>query len=290
MAFEPSRQEQLTESKLSYGYWWVTHKVKVRMWTSIALAIFDFIFIGYAVFGFADWYFGSGAVERNSLTTLTTSLTDFNYFNQKAAPQQLAVDNPIVLMAGEGTYDLAANATNPNTQWLAEFDYGFGGTSGPMQHGYLLPGETSWLTQLGVKSASQPDAGQFAMQNLVWHRINAHVAPPDYATWSAARLKFDISAAAFVPPAPTDPIAVSRAQVTVTNDTGFGYYAVPFFVTLLSGSTVVGINEVTISDFRPGDQRQVEASWYADLPNVTSVEAIPKVNILDDSVYIPPGQ
>jgi hypothetical protein len=61
-------------------------------------------------------------------------------------------------------------------------------------------------------------------------------------------------------------------------------------VTLLSSGKVVGINKVTISDLRPGQERDVEASWFMDLLSVTDIEVRPQVNIFDARAYIAPGQ
>jgi hypothetical protein len=99
-----------------------------------------------------------------------------------------------------------------------------------------------------------------------------------------------VSDARFRPPAPDDPLKVSRATFNVKNDTAFGYWRVSFFVILWSGSSIVGANSVTISDLRPGETREVAVSWFNEIHGVTRVEVVPEVNIFDDRVYIPPGR
>lgn len=292
MAFEPGREGQLTEQKLNLGYWWVTHKVQVRGWFSIFLAVVDLALVGFAGYGFADWFFGSGDIERRAMAVMAKPAIDYAYFRQKANPQNVAVQDALVLNSGEKTYDFIARAANPNPQWWVEFDYRFSSAAGETQtqKGYLLPGETKWLNALGVKSDVRPGGAKIAVENIVWRRVPLHVTRPDYATWAAKRLNFILDGVSFVPPSPQDPIAVNRAKFTVTNDTGFGYFKVGFFVTLTSGSRVVGVNRVVISDLRPGDRRDVDASWFFDLPGVTKVEVKPEVNIFDERNYIPPGQ
>lgn len=292
MAFEPTREAQLTEDKLKWGYWWVTHKVQVRKWFAVFLVVVDVILCGFAIFGFADWFFGSGERERAQIAQLTKSSTDFAFFRQKNTPKQVALDRATVLNAGDKTYDYFAKAANPNTQWWVEFDYRFksGAFETQTKRGYLLPGETKYLNALGVKSDVRPSSSELIVEGVSWHKVNLHETRPDFATWSGSRLNFLVTDVKYVPPAPTDPITVSRATFTLTNDTGFGYYNVGFFVVLYSGTRVVGVNRIVISDLRPGDRRTVEASWFFDLPQVSKVEVKPEVNIFDDRVYIPPGK
>ena len=292
MAFQPGREGQLTEDKLNWGYWWVTHKVRVRRNFAIFLAILDLALVGYAAFGFADWFFGSGEIERRQMGVMARQAIDYDYFRQKFAPKDFAVDGAVVINAGEKTYDFIARSSNPNPHWWVEFDYRFASGLGETQtqHAYLLPGETRFLNVLGLKSDVKPGTATIVIEDVVWRRVNFHVTIPDYATWAAQRLNFVIKDVAFVPPDPQDPIAINRAKFTVMNDTGFGYFKVGFFVTLLSGSRIVAVNRVVISDLRPGETREVDASWFFDMPGVSKVEVKPEVNIFDERVYIPPGQ
>jgi hypothetical protein len=292
MAFEPTREGQLTEDKLKWGYWWVTHKVQVRKWFAMFLVVVDLVLCGFAIFGFADWFFGSGERERAQIAALARPVIDYEFFRQKSAPKPPQFDKATVLNAGDKTYDYFAKSANPNVLWWVEFEYRFksGSVETPTKKGFLLPGETRSMHALGVKSDVRPTTAEFIVENVVWHRVNLHETRPDSATWANVRLNFLVSDVKFVPPAPTDPIAVSRATFTLTNDTGFGYYNVGFFITLYSGSRVVGVNRIVISDLRPGDRRTVEASWFFDLPTVSKVEVKPEVNIFDDRVYIPPGK
>jgi len=291
MGFESVREGQLTEDKLKWGYWWVTHKVQVRRAFTIFLAVIDFALVGYAGFGFVDWFFGTGELERRQMAVMATKAIDYDYFREHFKPADMKVETAISLTSGEKTYDFIARASNPNPHWWVEFDYRFESSSGETQtqRGYLLPGEQRWLNALGVKSDVRPGSPKIVIENVAWRRVDFHKTRPDYATWSAQRLNFLIDDVEFVPPSPQDAIAVNRARFTVTNDSGFGYFKVGFFVTLSSGSRIVGVNRVVISDLRPGEKREVEASWFSDLPGVGKVDVKPEVNIFDDKNYIPPG-
>lgn len=292
MPFEPSRSEQLTEKNLNLGYWWVTNKIKVRQWTAVAIAVVDFVLVGYGAFGFADWFFGSGAVERQQLGQLTERNIDYGFFREKFAPQPAGVDSAQTLFAGENTSDFFARVTNPNPRWWLDIAYHFDSSAGSTAstRTFVLPGETMTLSALGVRADAQPSGAQLVVDSQHWVRVDQHKTRPDYETWAAMRLGMRIDQPVFVPPSPNDAVAVSRVRFKITNDTGFGYYKVGFFITAMSGGAVVGVNKVTISELRPGQSRDVEASWFNDLPAVNNIEVKPELNIFDDRNYIPPGQ
>jgi len=290
MGFESVREGQLTEDKLKMGYWWVTHKVQVRRVFTLVLLLIDLALVGFAGFGFLDWYFGSGVRERGQIAQMTKQYSNYASLREMFAPVNLMIDSSAVLNSGEDTYDILARVTNPNMRHWVEFDYQFGSESAAVMHDFILPGSAKYIHQLGVKSASRPGSPELLLSNIAWHRLNAHVIRPDFASWAGTRLKLQVSDTVFTPPAPTDPLIVSRVSFNIKNDTGFGYRRVGFFVNLIGGAGLVGVNYVTISNLRPGEKRPVDASWFSVLPSVSSVEVIPDVNIFDNLVYIPPGE
>ena len=289
MAFTPGRDEQLSEKQLDRGYWWVTHKVQVRKVFTIVLGVVAFVLVVYALYGFGDWFFGSGVYERFQTGQLAQPLTNFTSFREADRPRDLTAESAIVLGAGDKKYDMVARTTNPNPQWWVEFEYRFGDAT-PAKKAFLLPGESRYLAALGVQSDARPSVTDVKIENIMWHRVNLHNTRPDIATWMNERLNVRITDTNFSPPEATDPVPVWRAMFTVENDTGFSYFNVGFMVTLLSGSRVVGVNQVVISDLRAGERRAVDASWFSDIPTVTKVEVKPILNIFDDHLYIAPGR
>jgi hypothetical protein len=292
MAFDPTRESQLSEDKLKWGYWWVLHKVQVRKVFTVFMAVLSTILVGYAGFGFFDWFFGSGVRERAQIAALTVSQTDFGAFRDANAPRPLAIEDAQMLQVGEGSYDLFAGISNQNVRWWAEIDYQFLASGVEIKPGkaYLLPGEIKFLRSLGVKSEAGPGSPRLEVTSILWHRVDPHAVKPDYAAWARERLDFAVTDVKFTPPDPADPIAVSRATFTVKNNTAFSYWNVGFFVVLFDGSRIGAVNFVTISELRSGQQRQVDASWFTDLPGVSRVEVTPEVNIFDVRSYIPPGR
>jgi hypothetical protein len=288
MPFDPTREGQLSEKGLGFGYWWVTHKVQVRKATEIALAAIAAPLLVYGIYGFADWYFGSGVAERAAIASLSQPAIDYAGYRTATAPRDLKTEAPLILASGTGIYDMTARVQNPNPRWIAEFDYGFG--VGAKRHAMLLPGEMRQLSILGHKSEARPSASRLVIENLAWKRVDTHFTLPNYESWAAERLTIRAEEAALIAPKLTDAVQVWRAEFTVVNDSAFGYYNPRFVVSLISGSRVVGINEVTIAELRPGERRAVAASWYVEPPTVTQIEVKPVLNIFDEQSYIPAGR
>lgn len=282
---------KLTEDELKFGYWWVTHKVQVKKAFTVALAVVAFSLFGYGAWGFADWFLGSGVRERQEIGLLSRNWTDYGFFRLAAQPDPMITQAATTISAGEGRYDMIAKVANPNQRWWMEFDYRFTGSgfSDGYKKGYLLPADTKYLYSLAVEADNKPPA-VLEVADVMMHRVDNHIVQPDYRAWATERLNFLIDDIKFTEPEKDSPIPISRASFTVTNDTAFGYVSVPFFVTLLSGNRVVGVNRVVISQLRAGETRQVEASWFNDLPNVTRVEVKPEINLFDNGVYLKPGQ
>lgn len=288
MAFDPSREGQLTEQSLGFGYWWVTHKVQVRKWFTVSIGVVAAPLVIYGAYGFADWFFGSGVKERAQMAQQTLPLIDYAYFREQHAPSALRIDAPIVLVSGDKTYDITSRVQNPNMEWYGMLEYGFG--TGPTRRTVLLPGEIRQLSVLGIKSDSRPAPSKVVVESLVWKRVNLHETRPDYSTWANSRLGITVEDAKFTTPQAGDAAPVWRADFTAVNGTAFGYYSPRFIVTLLSGSRVVGVNEVAVSELRPGDRREVSVIWYSEMSTVTKIDVKPVVNIFDTQSYIPAGR
>lgn len=292
MEFDASREGQLEEDRLKWGYWWVTHKVQLRKVLIIGLVIFDVIFVAIGIFGFVDWFLLSGVKERSVIGTLSQQNIDYTYFREKTRAHELSVESAMVLGSSQDSYDTLAKITNSNIQWRAEFDYHFevSGSVTPTKRGYILPGDSRWLYALGQKSETRPASAQLVLGNVMWKRVDLHDTQPDYATWASKRLNIVVSDVAYVGPQPQDAVAVSKAKFKVTNATGFGYFNMGFVVVLYSGTRITGVNRVAVSDIRAGEVKNVEATWFADLPVASKVEVLPEIDIFDPRAYITVGQ
>ncbi|MFH1291781.1 MAG: hypothetical protein ABIH87_01105 [bacterium] len=287
----PGSGNELTEKQLKLGYWWITNKLLVKKILTMLLGAVGFSLLAYGAWGFADWFIGSGVSERAGTALLTENLTDYTFFRESNQPKPMVTQSPLVLSSGEGRYDLVAKISNPNHRWWVEFSYKFSGadSSDQIYTEYLLPTDTRYIYVLGVKTERKPIPA-LEIMDVHWHRVDGHFVQPDYLTWATERLDFTIENPKYNPPDPNSPIPVSRASFRVINGTAYSYVAAPFFVALYSGSRLVGVNRVVATRFLAGSTRDIEASWFTDLPSVTRVEVLPELNIFDNKIYLKPGE
>jgi hypothetical protein len=290
MAFEPTREGQITEKQLKWGYWWVTHKLQLKALLTIFIGIIAFSLLGYAVYGFADWFFGSGVAERAAIAQMANQPTGYPAIQARAQPQQVSIEPASVLVSGADSYDLVSRVLNPNDDWTAMVTWHFEVAGRPVDEPRMttiLPNGANWLVELGYKSADVPVGTQLVVDDFAWRRLDKHRIRPDWPSWSGERLDIRLTDVEYRPPAADDPLSVSRATFNVVNSTGYSYWRMGFVVSLLDQGSLVGINRVTVSQLRAGETRPVDATWFSALPNVTDVQVTPEINILDESVYMP---
>jgi hypothetical protein len=227
------------------------------------------------------------------LGQMTQQVIPYVAYNEARAPEPLSQEDAYALPAGTDKYDLVATVKNPNLRWLARFDYHFesGSVKTESRPGYVLPGETAYLEQIGYKTEGGLTGAGLQLENLRWIRVNLHETPPDYATWATSRLAVNAADPQFIRPATSDALGNSRAVFKLVNESAFSYYKVGLVVLLWGdGGVLLGANRIIVSDLRAGESRDVEAIWYGDVPGVKTVEVKPVIDIFDTKNYIPVGK
>lgn len=288
MAFEPSRDSQLTEKQLNFGYWWLEHKILIRnigMWSLGIVGGGLLLFGGY---GLVDWYAISGPKEQALLGAVSTDVVNTDVIRAHR-PQPVTVDGPFVVPSSPGTNDLVVIVHNPNADRWASFRYAFADASGNVVGsgtGFALPSMDSTIIAAHVKA----DAGAptFAMPVMQLTSIDRH-AIADYASWSAARLQLVVTNTQVTPPLATDTFATARVQFDVENQTNFSYRNVAFSVLLRSAGSIVGAQIITLDHLNAGEKQTVGLTWLSPLPSGLQIEVKPMVNIFDDQSYLTPN-
>lgn len=280
----------LSEKDLRRSYWWVTHRERV---TKIAFGLFialDVLLVGYGAWGFIDWLAVSGAGEDRAIRQMT--LPAYGKFGGIGEVRELRFEEPAVFTVPGGRYDIIALVQNENPRHWAELTYRFsvGGEETPERTAFVLPGQAKYLTELGYKKeASEAGAGSVELKVLrrAWSRIDAHEIP-DYESFAAKRLALEVVNPAFFPAIPGTSVPVSRTTFTLANRSAFSYYDIDVLVLLYRGEAVVAANKIRVNRLRAGESRPTELFWYQPLPQVTRVEVVPDINILDPDVYKAP--
>jgi hypothetical protein len=293
MSFEASRESQFSEKGFKWSVWWTSNKLLLKKAFAVLLGLVGFSLLGYGVYGFADYYFLSGKIERLNLAEQSLPYIDYAFHRRAHEPQSLIFEKYAAVPGTSGSYDMAATVTNTNPEWVARFSYSFrhAGEDTRENEVFVLPGDTVWLDALNVKSNVNPGVPEIVTGPISWQRVDFHDTRPDYESWARQRLSIVASEAEYLPSDPNNPLTTSRARFRLDNNTAFGYHDVGLSVVLWSGTRLVGISRMVVSDVAAGERRKdVEAIWFHDVQGVTSVQVDPIIDIFDERVYITPEQ
>jgi hypothetical protein len=277
--------EGFSDQEFRWSYWWVAHRAKVRRIATIVLVCFDVIVMATGGAGVVDWLAISGIREERNIRLIASPA--YAQAPQLPAVQEIQVDTPIVFAIAGSRYDFVSTVTNPNPQYWVEMDYQFsiGDQDGPMRRGFVLPGETKRVVELGLKSdASSGVQARLTIVRRAFHHLDRH-AVADYDTWSKARLDMPATGAVFIAATAGATVPTSITSFTITNQTPYTFYGVGANVFVWRGDNLVGANRIAIDTFKAGAIRPIQLYWFQDLPGVTRVEVVPDINILDPSVY-----
>ncbi len=276
-----------TESQLKVASWYVSHKILLKKIFIGFLIFLCAIFWGFGLYGLINYYFIEGPSFNLAIRELSRG-TDYSIINQKIQPKGLDIGTTTIFSSGKGRYDFVGKIFNSSADWRAEFTYDFlvDGVARAGKSGFILPGEEKYIFELGVEAPAKPRSATLEIKEIKWQRIDAHEIS-DYAAWQDERLNFPVADVKFTPAAVGENIPISRASFTARNATAFSFWDVGFAIFLYRGSSVASVNYVTLEEFRSGQTRPVEVSWFETLPSITQVKVVPEVNIFDPKVFMP---
>lgn len=268
--------------------WWIEHRDGLKRLGLILFACVDGIFLLIAGWGLLDGFVVSYADEQRAVLEIVSyGQSDLRAYSVATAAEDLDLGGTTAVASSEGKYDLYATVTNPNDDWWAEFTYAFSSSAGDTEpaSGFIMPGEEKALVAYAVEASATPRSASLVISDVVWHRVDHHVTG-DLAQWMTDRLNFVIENATFER-VDLDGETIGRATFTVTNDSAYSYYEPAFTVTLVRGTSVVGVTGTTLSNLDAGEEAEVVINWFGTIPSVSKVEVAVSVNPFDISAYKP---
>jgi hypothetical protein len=287
--FNPSPDPtEFTEKQLKLAYWYVSHKVLLKKILIASLITLSAVFWIYGIYGLINYFFIEQVQFDRMLKEISHNLINYSGFRAENQPQDFKIISSSVLPSGKDKYDLTAKVSNPNPNWRAEFEYKFifDGEETVSQKGFILPGEEKFLLGLAVESKKKPQQVNLDLQNIKWQRLDPHQIS-DYASWSKERLNFEITEIKFLPAVIKDKVSISKVTFSAANRTAYNFWSVGFYILLYRGTSLAGVNYITLEQFISGMKRDVEVSWVETMPTITRVQILPEVNIFDPAVYMP---
>ena len=255
--------------------------------TIIGLEVLSIVFLAIVVFGYV--IHGAFVDLRTMGAMFAVNRDEFHAIATTYDAKALRVGAAKVVQGTPTSYDFYAKITNENTDWFATFTFTFSGSgvAPAPQEGFVMPGEDVYVLALGVDAESRPAAPTVAIENIVWHRVDRHVAP-NVQDWLDQRNAFTISEPTYTQDIDFGATALGRTTFTITNTTPYAYWLPQFTVVLERAGAIVGISRATVAELDSGEARDVDVRWYGDVPVLGAVTVTPFINYFDADVYMPP--
>lgn len=268
----------LTDKQLRFSYWYITNKLLLRRVIIFILAIIASAFWIYTIVGLVLFLLDFERIDNQAKQSLF-SPADTSWSAQSGAPKSIELGGGMSFAGADGSFDLVTEISNPNADWLAEFDYNFRpeSTSSVAQKSFLLPGESKYLMDLG-KSFSEIN---LEISNIKWRRIY------QYDKLKESHHRFIIENQWLFPPVKAgDP---GRVKFEIINESPYGYWDAWAIIESYSGGNLVSINRAPLSAIKAGEVRAVELNWLQDLPGIDNFMVDIDVNFLDGANIMPLG-
>lgn len=278
----PYQVDEISEKQLKFGYWFLTHKDKIKKAIIFVLMAWCAVTVSYGIFGFVNHFLQQKKLNF-SLLQLASQQLDFVSYHQRHQPQVIALIEPVVIYTGKNHYDVITVVKNPNERWLARelvYQLESGEFFTATATTYLLPNQERHLIKLALESPKRLTELKFKVLDLKWERVKTNFSIPavDFTT---SEVKFHSS----------EEQGRSWVSFLATNNTINNFWEVDWQVVLYSGQKIVGINQSTIEEFLSSQTREVTLSWYERLPRVSRVEVFPDVDLLNPGIiYQVPGK
>jgi hypothetical protein len=272
----------LSDSQLNAASLWVKHRLALRRLGYGSLVAFSILCWGYTLWSYLDAFVISWPRESR-ITKLIAQQAVPPDALRRIAPEPLQPGEAQAFETTDGRLDLLASLTNPNELWSARIKYRFmlDGQGTASQEVVVLPHSTRPLVELGWRGDGSP---QLDVQSIQWQRIPLNFVKGSYDTYAAERQDFIIS---------EEPSYLSlgeglgKTDFTLTNHTGYGYWNVQVFVTLLRQGIPLAVNKIDVRELKPNEVRPISLQWFENVSGVDQVEVTPYVDILNPASYLP---
>ncbi len=269
---------QLTEKELAVGYWWVTHRLKIKA----ALIILSIVFI-VGIYANAGWelykYLMQTPLHQAMLTELTNNLSDYDQIKSSSAPSPLLLGNTLAIGNKNDGYDLITEVENVNPRWwLKEIEYYYvidGKTTNTMITN-VLPADKKYLVIFNYPGTASASNAKLFIKRQLWTRVKDQSQLDSRNRW----LKPKITVGDILTNVSSG-LLDTRTNFTIINDSPYSFWELELQIILWQGNRIVGVNALTINDLSAGENRVVEVLWPTSYSGDIKTEVLVYPNSLN---------
>jgi len=276
---------EVSNAKLKYGLWYIRHKILLRKLLISSLVILIVFFYSYTLWKVVDLYIihggESAAIIEQFFENSDSSPTPQN----RIKVQDLQIENIKILPSSGNRKDVVATVSNPNAHYAARhvaYDFISGDKVLFQDESFVWPGDEKIFAALGIEDSKiSNNQVQLQIREISWERYQ------DFQNIIAQKANISLSAVEYIP---ANRIAQAAGftgivKFSVTNKSIYNYYDPGFYIILLNGSEIVGVNFTRINILRSLQTVPVQVNVLSPVSNVTSEKIIPEINILDEKAF-----
>lgn len=290
--------DSLSDSKLKWGYWYVTHKLFLRQILAYFLLFINLNLWLFAAFFVFKLYFFENQSYLFAINQLANSVVNYSTFNQTNQPKPLAFGNIDIFKSRDDKYDLLIRIKNPNANWAGRvsgkfiIDKNFGDKNNEDEYEdednviNILGGEEKYFIQIGIVSADGIASPEFKVNYIQWHRIRNQNA---FNNFVKNHSDFSISEIKYKTPAELNlgsHIQIGSLTFQIQNNSLYDYWSVYNKILFKRAGNIVAIDVISVDNFKIDQQRTVELRIFDNLTNISSVEIYPEIDLFDENNII----
>ena len=270
---------EISDLWLKINYWSITHLKELKKWWVILFLAFDIFIVVFAITNTLIYFL---TMERDIglVREMAKNTVDYTGYRQSTSPQDIEIEKAIALPQGGNKYDLIAIVKNINANWAASsFNFVYTSSNGETKEssGFLMPNESKYLTFLGQNYEKQPSDLKLEIRNVTWQKIK------DTASFPA--LDFKTENLQIIPLSTATGEKAVKVTADITNASIYGFWQAKFAVVLKSGNQVVGINYISLGQFKSFEKKTL-ISQRPNILSVTGVEITPEINLTEQDNFI----
>ncbi len=277
--------KEFTSQDLKWSFWYVRHKALLYRILVISLISADVIFILFGLWQWGSYLLGLRDAER--VQASLSASTNYLGIHPHYSAQPIQAINTQIFSSRENNFDAVAELLNPNSRFLAKFNYYFviNGEKTPTQKTFLLPGENRLVASLGIKDGAG-SLPAIVLENIEYQRISAHTIP-NALGWQAYRLNFKVSDFVFLKSLAQEGQNTDAVQFKLTNASPYSYVNSDFYVALLQNGQMVGILPLHLDSINSLETKNIDLRNSVSGLSITEIALYPIINVYDEGVYAP---
>lgn len=274
--------EELSNKKLQFGYWWVSHREAIRFVLRSIWLFFDILLVGMALLQIA-LYARDLYASHQMVKNIADNFVNYRTVRVTITPTEPKVKNiQTFLSDAPGKIDAAALLENPNESWVIEkvyYQFVIAGKILEEENTFLKSAASTVIVHFGIPGVLEEDVhstNTVKINEIIWKKVKniqtleteITVADPEYK-----RIKIE------------DPTGthdtVTQVKTQVTNKGIYSFWDSAFLLLLRVDDDIVAAKKTRISPLKVDTVYPIEVQWNRSFAPRAEVQIIPIIDIFD---------